>query len=236
MTLFKHGLSLATLFLLINALFRTSANYDTCKTKGNNLICATGLSDATALTKFKRSVVVTALTRDQLTADGWTTEQNPYNKLATYFAKYVGQEMLSELGISPSNNKVVNWEHTVAVDSTHPYNTVNNAIIVDLAWSPDYKMKELIKKKKWDSSWSLPAIRQLSDVMWIEWAARASNPSKIKYFFQMNVVNLDTRAIIEEAIEIDAANDASAAEVFYWEFSMSTEIGQALLGTANGNA
>jgi hypothetical protein len=96
-------------------------------------------------------------------------------------------------------------------------------------------VQELEADGNWDSSYSLPAIRQLSDVMWIEWAARASDPSSIKYIFQMNVVNLDTRAIIEEAIEIDAANDASAAEVFYWEFDTSTETGQALLGTPNGN-
>lgn len=106
---------------------------------------------------------------------------------------------------------------------------------MDLAWSPGFKKEELQVDGKWDSSDSLPAIQQLSDVMWIEWAARASDPSTIKYMFQMNVVNLNTRAIIEEAISIDTANDASAAEVFYWEFDMSTETGQALLGTPNGN-
>ncbi|KAL4769221.1 hypothetical protein BDW60DRAFT_225230 [Aspergillus nidulans var. acristatus] len=244
MTLFKHGLTLAILFLLINALFRASAYYNTCKTKGNTLKCATEWTDATALARFGRSVVATALTRDQLEDDGWTIEDNPYTGLAENFVKYVGQTMLSELGISPSNNVVVNWQHTVAVDDTHPatgasfqcwYNTADNAIIVDLAWSPSYKVQELEADGNWDSSYSLPAIRQLSDVMWIEWAARASDPSSIKYIFQMNVVNLDTRAIIEEAIEIDAANDASAAEVFYWEFDTSTETGQALLGTPNGN-
>ena len=103
---------------------RTSAYYNTCKNKGSGLIYATGYSDATALIKFDRSIVATALTRDQLTACGWTIDQNPYTGLAENFVQYVGQTMLNELGISPSNNVVVNWEHTVAVDSTHPVNSL----------------------------------------------------------------------------------------------------------------
>ncbi|KAL4972277.1 hypothetical protein BDW66DRAFT_154892 [Aspergillus desertorum] len=87
----------------------------------------------------------------------------------------------------------------------------------------------------WDDECKLPNIKQLSNAMWIEWAARASDPGSIKYIFQMNVVNLDTRAIIEEAITIDSAEDAEADTVFYWEFSMTSETGQALLGTPNGN-
>ncbi|KAL4862257.1 hypothetical protein BDV12DRAFT_203208 [Aspergillus spectabilis] len=88
---------------------------------------------------------------------------------------------------------------------------------------------------EWPEGGQLPNIRQLSDVMWIEWASQASDPSALKYIFQMNVVNLDTRDVIEEAIALATAADAEAAEIEYWEFDLSTESGQALLGTPNGN-
>ncbi|KAL2827934.1 hypothetical protein BDW59DRAFT_159893 [Aspergillus cavernicola] len=278
MTVFNHGLTLATLFLLLNTLFlsgtwakafpaagsttklsnsglswpgklqsnrlakRASAYYNTCYTKGNTLKCATEWTDATAEERFERSVVATYTTRAQLEEDGWTIDADPYTELEKNMVKYVGQDMLDELGITTSNNVVVNWVHTEAVDDTHPatnanfqcwYNTADGAIFVDLAWSPSYKKSEM--ENEWDDDDELPDIKQLSDVMWIEWAARASDPGSIKYIFQMNVVNLNTRAIIEEAIAIDAAEDAEADTVYYWEFDMTSETGQALLGTPNGN-
>ncbi|RAH52517.1 hypothetical protein BO85DRAFT_443194 [Aspergillus piperis CBS 112811] len=57
---------------------------------------------------------------------------------------------------------------------------------------------------EWPAGSQLPAIRQLSDVMWIEWAAQAAaggvDAGSRKYIFQMNVVNMDTRAVIERAM------------------------------------
>jgi hypothetical protein len=115
------------------------------------------------------------------------------------------------------------------------YNVPAGAIIVDLAWSPSYKMKEMQEADKRPERGQLLNIRQLSDVMWIEWASQASDPSALKYIFQMNVVNLDIRDVIEEAIALATAAHAEAAEIEYWEFDLSTASGQALLGTPNGN-
>ncbi|PYI13126.1 hypothetical protein BO99DRAFT_298696, partial [Aspergillus violaceofuscus CBS 115571] len=81
----------------------------------------------------------------------------------------------------------------------------------------------------------LPAIQQLSDVMWIEWAAQAAaagvDASSLQYIFQMNVVNLDTRAVIDRAMGGVPAHQWQG----YTDFSVESEAGYALLGSVNGN-
>ena len=65
------------------------------------------------------------------------------------------------------------------------YNVPAGAIIVDLAWSPSYRIT-FMSDDEWPAGSQLPAIRQLSDVMWIEWAAQAAaggvDAGSLKYF------------------------------------------------------
>lgn len=114
------------------------------------------------------------------------------------------------------------------------YNVPAGAIIVDLAWSPSYKVKEM-SDEQWPSGSQFPAIQQLSDVMWIEWAAQATaggaDASSLKYIFQMDIVNLNTRAVIERAMGGVPAKEW----VGYTDFETTSEAGYALLGTPNGN-
>jgi hypothetical protein len=99
-------------------------------------------------------------------------------------------------------------------------------------------MKQLVADSLWPSNGVLPNIRQLSDVMWIEWANQATvnevQPSNIQYIFRMNVVNIDTRNIILSVIPSSAYDNVNFGG--YWDFDASAEAGQALLGTPNGNA
>lgn len=99
----------------------SDAYYQTCYDKGLTLTCASEMSDSMAYIYFNsRSVVATALTQADLTASGWTVDPEPWMALEEKFEQYVGEEILTELGLDPANNAVVNWVHSVAIDSTHP--------------------------------------------------------------------------------------------------------------------
>ncbi|PWY70847.1 hypothetical protein BO94DRAFT_590162 [Aspergillus sclerotioniger CBS 115572] len=242
------------------ALTKRSTGWQAYVEKGRDLACATEMSDAMAEIYFGgRSVVATYTTRAQLTANGWTLNPNPDRALDEKFEQYVGEELLTELDLDITNNVPVDWKHTVEIDDTHPatkasyqcwYNLPAGAIIVDLAWSPAFKVQEMVAQyqadleedpdEDWENPWptgsELPSLRQLSDVMWIEWAARTSasnvEASSLKYIFQMNVVNVATRQVIEQAMNNVPAKDW----VGYTDFDTNSEAGYALLGSPNGGA
>jgi hypothetical protein len=98
----------------------SDAYYQTCYSKGLGLTCASEMSDSLADLYFGRTVAADAPTQAKLTASGWTVDPNPYTALEEKFEQYVGEEILTELGLDPANNAVVNWVHSVAIDSTHP--------------------------------------------------------------------------------------------------------------------
>jgi hypothetical protein len=125
MMILNHGfratlLLLLTLFFADRAWAATSAYYQTCIGKGYQKICATEMGDSLANAYFGgASVEATATTQADLAASGWTISEALLG-LEEKFVTYVGEELLTELSLDPSNNVPVNWEHSVATDATHP--------------------------------------------------------------------------------------------------------------------
>jgi hypothetical protein len=85
----------------------------------------------------------------------------------------------------------------------------------------------------------LPALKSLSDLLWGGWY-RGSQPDtsinrdaeNVKYLVSVSVTNAESLSIIQRALKAKAKTRVS-----YWPgdtFEMSTEEGQALLGSANG--
>ncbi|KAJ5653007.1 hypothetical protein N7490_000010 [Penicillium lividum] len=221
----------------VNALAKRGGySYNECMSRGKKLTCAMKMSNDDAEDSFGKSVVATYTTTTQLDDNGWTIAY-AWDDLQLKLVDYIGEEFLAALNIDTSNNVVKNWEHTVtkgnypATEANYQcwYNAENGAIFVESAFGPGYKKIEMVKDKKWPSGGKLPELRQLSDVMWIEWAVQASANTKVlKYIFRVNVVNLDTRNVMNEAM---GGN---------WDepgvFSPDSDEFWALLGTPNGNA
>lgn len=52
----------------------------------------------------------------------------------------------------------------------------------------------------------LPALQRLSDLTWLPWAARASNPKNLRYFLVVSMVNTETQQTIRRAITSEQLN------------------------------
>lgn len=75
----------------------------------------------------------------------------------------------------------------------------------------------------------LPALRQFSDIMWGAWTADviAESLKNVKYYFSVDIQNMDCETVINKALSDVGANDET------WpgrSFDMDTDAGAALLG------
>jgi hypothetical protein len=77
----------------------------------------------------------------------------------------------------------------------------------------------------------LPALRALSDIFWAYWLRDNPNTANIHYFWMMDIANTDTEEIIVRALHNVKKSISSWPGV---TFTMDTEEGMAILGSANG--
>ena len=134
-----------------------------------------------------------------------------------------------------ANDQILFIQQTRSVDAEYKcwYNVAVGLIIVDLAWSPDYIIKQNEDEAWWPAGTVAPAVSKLSDVMYIEWATQAAasattDVTALKYAIQLNVVNLASRGVISQAMKGKGASPGTFKQG-------STEF-QALLGCPNGGA
>ncbi|KAJ5556385.1 hypothetical protein N7494_000300 [Penicillium frequentans] len=171
---------------------------------------------------------------------------------------YLSGELLDGLSVNLANNVVADWKWAVGEDGVLTkdeydealenldntaeaqykcwYNVAGGLIIVDFAWSPSFIVGENENEDWWPEDVTLDTVEaltvsKLSDVIYIEWASQASsNVATLQYVIQLNVVNADSRLVMNTAMQ-NLNKDWSEPEVFK---QGSTEF-NALLGSPNGN-
>lgn len=77
----------------------------------------------------------------------------------------------------------------------------------------------------------LPALKALSDIFWGYWMRDNPDITNIRYFWMMDIANIDTEEILARALH------NVKKDIDVWPgvtFSMDTEEGMAILGSANG--
>ena len=101
-----------------------------------------------------------------------------------------------------------------------------------------YLGRVFVKNKGKAADHSLDTLSKLSDILFLAWQygcdLKKTSPGSLKYVFRSWIVNADTLAILNQALQ-----NANVAPPRPWpgqEFSMSTEEGKALLGSPNGIA
>ncbi|KAJ5737096.1 uncharacterized protein N7483_002221 [Penicillium malachiteum] len=222
----------------------TEAAYDEYQNRGIQLSCVCSVSDTTAYDLFFKpidsdatgSLAAEYTTVIELIVAGWEINTTPIDTLAGNLPNYLGSEVLTMTGLNLANNVVIDWQWVVegenGIDTTSNYqcwfNVAAGAIFVDLAWGPAFKKAEA--GDNWPDDVALPAISQLSDVMWIEWADQAGDSAaNLKYVFQMDIVNFDTRGVINTAM-------GSTTWTEFREFTQDDTRFYALLEAPNGVA
>ncbi|KAJ5768712.1 hypothetical protein N7520_003271 [Penicillium odoratum] len=236
------------------------SDYATYSAKGNRLICLTKMDDAAAAAKLDRDPAAEYTTVAEMEAAGWvsSTDKLSAAEIAdanTKMEGYLSGTLMSSIGVDLSNNELVDWRWTVGEDGVltaedleentgetaaaqyqNWYNVQGGLIIVNLAWSPGYVVGQNSDQEWWpedvtDDTVTALNVKQLSDVMYIEWASQATDVTSLEYVIPLNVVNPGTRSAMTLAMA-SVASTWSTPEVFY----PGSEAFDALVGSPNGNA
>ncbi|KAJ6002620.1 hypothetical protein N7451_005167 [Penicillium sp. IBT 35674x] len=243
-------------------------DYNAFATKGNNLICLTEMDNAAAETKLGRDPAAEYTTVAEMEAAGWIPYTGTVAEIAGAEEKmrsYLSGTLMDKIGVDLDNNLLADWRWIVNEDGVLTaeafeelentgdtaaaqyqcwYNVEGGLIIVNLAWSPSYIVGENSDREWWPEDITQETVtelnvKQLSDVMYIEWASQATDVTTLKYVIHLNVVNLGTRSAMTLAMA-SRGSTWSQPEVFYKDGDgdgdgESTAF-DALLGSPNGNA
>lgn len=110
------------------------------------------------------------------------------------------------------------------------YNVPAGFILADQNFSPAFESPEFPAKGQ-----AYPKLQQWSDVTFLEWQNQAaSNVGGLKNILRSNIINLDTRNMMDTALQMMTPPQA----IGFWgsqvTFEMTSDQGKALLGTPNG--
>lgn len=178
---------------------------------------------------------------------GWISSNDPWSASESYATA------VQALGVSTdaSNNRLVEWKHTVSkringvsypatfAQYDNLFNPAGGLIVALINYGPAFRVSQ---SKDPDTTQdpiaippgSLPPLKQWSDVVFLEWQATTTPQQRqnLRWVFRSGIKNLDTKRIILKAF-------SSIRQVpSDWpgnDFEMDTSIGKALLGTPNGN-
>ncbi|KAM0702274.1 hypothetical protein Q7P35_011184 [Cladosporium inversicolor] len=187
---------------------------------------------------------------DALDDNGWDYDSGDTSGISLQ-ADATG--VFGTLGISTTNanNPVYDWGQFQVGVTSRPYgdgypsgyrygvtegtylNRINaraGLIFCEINYSPKYMVD------KSGATGPVPPLNQFTDIVWFQWldatADAGVDKKSVRYFYRYHIADTNSKAVIEEVLAMDGQ---SLLRFPGRTYTMTSDIGKALLGTPNGN-
>ncbi|OCL11096.1 hypothetical protein AOQ84DRAFT_257642, partial [Glonium stellatum] len=224
--------------------------WNECHARGSKFILATLANDEEAANILnQRSITSVWNDFEDLKKWGWETLEFSENLQLGVNGGLPIMTALQGLGITTATHKnggdnyAIVWEHENARTTdgkTYPatgasytsvFNVPSGMIVMWGAYGCAFKGQQ--QNPPVTSKDDFPKLNSWADVTWLQWQELAKeNVRNLQYIFSSPVENEESNAIIRRSLEV------AKQPLSQWsgrvEFSMDTEEGRAILGSANG--